>query len=182
MVFNVHEFAGAFRLDGARPALFQIDVTNPSLGAADAIFPFMAKAGSIPASTLTTIEVPYMGRKIKVPGTRTFAEWSVTIINDEDFPIRNALETWTNMINSFQGNLRTFPTSAPSEYKSVAKVTQLGKTGDVLRVYEFFGIWPSEVGAIALAFETDAIEEFPVTFQYDYWEVVEGITGNAGGN
>lgn len=124
-----------------------------------------------------------MGRRIKIPGTRTFSEWQVICYNDEDFPIRNALETWQNKINSLQGNLRTFATSAPSEYKSVARVTQFAKTGEVLRVYQFFGIWPSEVGTINLAFDADTqVEEFPITLQYDYWEVVDGVTGNAGGH
>ena len=33
---------------------------------------------------------------------------------------------------------------------------------------------------VASADMTDTLEEFTVTFQYDYWEV-GGITGNAGG-
>jgi hypothetical protein len=128
------------------------------------------------------VDVPYFGRNIKLAGTRTFAEWSPTIINDEDFAIRNAMEQWSNAINSFQGNVNNAGGSAPSLYKANAQVTQYAKTGEILRVYNFVGIFPTSVAAIDLGWENgDAIEEFQVTFAYDYWEVVGGTTGNAGG-
>ncbi len=183
MAFNVNEFAGALAAGGARPSLFQVQITNPINGVADAQVPFLCKAAQIPEATLSAIEVPYFGRNIKLAGTRTFAEWTPTIINDEDFAIRNAMETWSNAINSFQGNINNAGGTAPSLYKANAQVTQYGKTGDILRVYDFIGIFPTSVAAIDLGWENgDAIEEFQVTFAYDYWQVSGGITGNAGGN
>ena len=126
------------------------------------------------------IEVPYFGRKIKVAGDRTFAEWTVTIINDEDFLIRNAMEQWSNSINSHAGNIREFGSASPLLYKSNAQITQFSKTGVPIREYTFNGMFPTEVSAIEMAWETtDAIEEFTVTFQYDFWEVSGGITGNS---
>jgi hypothetical protein len=182
MAFNVNQFAGALKSGGARPSLFQVQITNPINGVADIQVPFLCKVAQIPESTITPIEVPYFGRRIKIAGTRTFAEWTVTIINDEDFAIRNALEQWSNTINSFQGNLNNTGGSAPSLYKANAQVTQFGKTGDVLRVYDFVGIFPTVISPIELSWENgDAIEEFTTTFQYDYWQVAGGITGNAGG-
>jgi hypothetical protein len=182
MAFNVNEFAGALKSGGARPSLFQVQITNPINGVADAQVPFMVKAAQIPESTVSAIDVPYFGRQVKVAGTRTFAEWSPTIINDEDFAIRNAMEQWSNAINSMQGNVNNAGGTAPSLYKANAQVTQYSKTGEILRVYNFVGIFPTSVGAIDLGWENgDAIEEFAVTFAYDYWEVVGGTTGNAGG-
>ena len=67
-----------------------------------------------------------------------------TIINDEDFAIRNAMEQWSNSINSFQSNLRTTGGS-PALYKADAQVIQYSQTGDVLREYNFVGIFPTEV-------------------------------------
>ena len=92
MAFNINEIRSNLALGGARPSLFQIIMNNPVDAAGDAKLPFMAQAAQIPASTVGTIEVPYFGRKIKIAGDRTFAEWTVTIINDEDFLIRNAME------------------------------------------------------------------------------------------
>ena len=182
MAFNVNEFAGALKAGGARPSLFQVQITNPINGVADAQVPFLCKAAQIPESTVSSIDVPYFGRQIKLAGTRTFAEWSPTIINDEDFAIRNAMEQWSNAINSFQGNLNNAGGTAPSLYKANAQVTQFSKTGEILRIYNFVGIFPTAVAAIDLGWENgDAIEEFGVTFAYDYWEVSGGTTGNAGG-
>jgi len=181
MAFNVNDFAGALKGGGARSSLFQVQITNPINGVADSQVSFMVKAAQIPASTLGTVEVPYFGRQIKLAGNRTYAEWAPTIINDEDFAIRNAMEQWSHSINSAQGNLNTAGGTAPSLYKANAQVTQFGKDGAILRVYNFVGLYPSEVGAIDLAWDNEGIQEYGVTFQYDYWEVSGGITGNAGG-
>ena len=181
MAFNVNEFAGALKQGGARPSLFQVQITNPINGVADAQVPFLCKAAQIPESTISAIEMPYFGRTVKVAGTRTFAEWSPTIINDEDFAIRNAMEQWSNAINSMQGNISDVA-SSPALYKANATVTQYGKGGDILRVYDFIGIFPTSIAAIDLGWDQgDAVEEYTVTFQYDYWRVSGGSTGDAGG-
>ena len=129
MAFNVNEIRSQLTLGGARNSLFQVTIQNPANGVADIKVPFLVKAAQIPASTLGTIEVPYFGRKIRLAGDRTFADWTVTVINDEDFLIRNAMEQWSNQIQSLQGNLRTFGGASPSLYKAQAQVTQFSKTG-----------------------------------------------------
>ena len=181
MAFNVNEFAGALKAGGARASLFQVQITNPINGVADAQVPFLCQGAEIPAATIAELTVPYFGRQIKLAGNRTYATWTPTIINDEDFAIRNAMEQWSNAINSFQGNLNNAGGSAPSLYKANAQVTQYAKTGEILRIYDFVGLFPTEVSAIALGWEQDAIETFTVAFSYDYWTVSGGITGNAGG-
>jgi len=92
MAFNVNEIRAQLTAGGARSSLFQVQFSNPANAAANLKVPFLVKAAQIPASTLGTIEVPYFGRKVKIAGDRTFAEWTVTVINDEDFLIRNAME------------------------------------------------------------------------------------------
>ena len=181
MAFNVNQFAGALKGGGARNALFQVFIQNPVNAVGDISVPFMCKSAQIPAATLGTVELQYFGRAIKIAGNRTYAEWAPTIINDESYDIRNALEEWSNAINTFQGNSRGFGTSSPSEYKSTAQVQQYDQLGTVIREYTFVGLFPSEVGTIDLAWETEGIEEFSATFQYDYWQVSGGTTGRAGG-
>ena len=86
-------------------------------------------------------------------------------------------------INSHLGNVRGFGTSAPALYKENAQVIQYAKVGTPLRQYTFNGMWPIEVSTIDLDWNLEnTIEEFSVTFQYDWWEVDGGTTGNAGGN
>jgi len=182
-MFNINDIKSQLVGGGARQSLFSVQFNNPANGIANVKVPFMVKASSIPEARLGNIQVPYFGRKINLAGDRTFAEWSVTVINDEDFLIRNAMEQWSNEINSFQGNLRTFGTSSPLAYKSDAIVTQYGKTGNTIRQYTFHGIYPADVSAIELDWNTnDQIEEFRVTFMYDWWDVTGGTTGLAGGN
>ena len=181
MAFNINLFAGALKLGGARTSLFQVNITNPANGAADIQVPFLARAAQIPAATIAPLDIPYFGRQLRLAGNRTFADWTATILNDEDMQIRNAMEEWSNTINGFQTNLRKFGASSPALYKSTAQVTQFSKTGVPVRVYNFVGIFPTEVSAIEMDWGTDGISEFTVTFSYDYWEVSGGITGNAGG-
>lgn len=172
MAFSVNEIKSQLQFGGARPSLFQVRFTNPATGEADLKVPFMVKAAQLPASTVSAIEVPYFGRRIKVAGTRTYENWSVTVINDEDFKIRRAIESWSRRINTYIGNLRDFGTAAPAEYKSRAEVIQYGQTGNILRTYQFEGIFPLNVGAIELNWESgDQVEEFQVEFAVDYWTV-----------
>ena len=183
MAFNVNEIRSQLTLGGARPTLFQVTIQNPANSVGDLKTPFMVQAAQIPAATLGTIEVGYFGRKVKLAGDRKFDVWTVTILSDEDFLVRNAMEQWSNTINSFQGNLRGFGASSPLLYKSQAQVIQYSKTGVPIRTYNFDGIYPVEVSPIELDWNSqDTIELFTVTFQYDYWEVSAGITGNAGGS
>lgn len=182
MSFNINEIKAQLTGGGARQSLFSVQFNNPANGVSNIKVPFMVRASSIPEAILGTIQIPYFGRKVNIAGDRTFNPWSVTVINDEDFQIRNGLEQWSNKINSFEGNLRTFGGSSPLLYKQDATVSQYGKTGNVIRQYTFHGIYPMDISAIALDWNaTDQIEEFQASFMYDYWEVTGGNTGNAGG-
>jgi hypothetical protein len=173
MAFNINEFKAQLVGGGARPTLFQVQITNPINGAADLKLPFMAKSAGIPGSTVGSFPVPYFGRTVKYSGDRTFEPWTVTIINDEDFLVRNALEAWSNALNSHDSNTRALP----QQYKSNGIVTQYSKDGRALRTYVFEGMFPVSIDGIALSWEqTDTIEEFSVTFDYDLWRV-EGVTG-----
>ena len=175
MAFSINQFKSELVGGGARPSLFQVQITNPILPIADFKIPFMVKAAALPASSLGSYVVPYFGREIKYAGDRTFEDWEVTVINDEDFAIRNAMEAWSNAINSHIANTRAIP----QQYKSDAIITQYGKDGQTLRIYNFEGIYPITISSIAMGWETkDAIEEFTVTFQYDLWNIVGGVTGN----
>jgi hypothetical protein len=182
MAFSINDIKANFR-GGVPSHSFQVQLTNPIGDAsADRKLTFMAEATRLPESTLGTTTVSYFGRDVKYAGDRTFSPWPVEIINDEDFLIRNALETWSARINSLQGNKREFTSGNPALYKSQATVTQFSRTGQVLRVYQFNGIWPEEVSGINLNWAAkDELQRFSVTFQYDDWNIVGGITGNAGG-
>lgn len=140
MAFNINEIQAQLTLGGARPSLFQVFITNPVNSTGDLKTPFMVRTAQLPASTLGLIEVPYFGRKVKIAGDRTFAEWTTTVVNDEDFLVRNGIENWMNDINSHAGNVRNFASANDQQYKSTAEVTQYSKTGVPIRVYKFHGL------------------------------------------
>lgn len=175
MAFNVAEFRANMIGDGARPNLFSVSLVFPTIATNAALAgsktTFMAKSAQLPGSTVGTVPVYYFGREMKFAGNRTFADWTLTIINDEDFTIRNSLESWMNAINSNTSNVRSTVAARPSTYTTDAIVTQYGKTGDILKSYRFVGLFPIDLAPIDLDWGTnDSIEEFSTTFAYQYWE------------
>jgi len=197
MPFNVSTFASqGLPFGGARASLFEVFLRLPQgIGepTAEAQFRFVCKASSIPSSTVGQIEVPYFGRKVKMAGNRTFENWSVTVLNDEDFLVRNAFELWSSYINSHESNLRdasVITETGLAAYRTTATVRHYAKTGVFAggtndgdaaiptREYTFVNIFPINIGNIELNWETtDAIEEFTVEFAYDYWTVDADVNG-----
>ena len=174
---SIADFKGKLTGGGARPNLFEVQLAKLPTGISwDAdIFQFMCKAASLPASTIANIDVPFRGRIFKVAGDRTFDTWTVTIINDEGFILRTAMEEWMNQISKLENNLGA---TQPQSYMTNAKVFQLGRGSKasseknegeknvVLREYEFVDIFPTNISAIDLSYESsDTIEEFTVEFQ-----------------
>ena len=180
MAFAVSEFKTNLKQGGARPSLFNVEFQYPSTLTTRPNPPnqasFLVKSTTIPASTIGSYDVFYHGKAIKVAGDRTFDTWDTTIINDEDFGIRNTLENWMGSISNHKLNTRdkeVFNTSEGdvAKYKSTLKVQQFSKVGKELRTYVFKGAWPSALSTINLDWATQEIEEFTCTWVYDSWLV-----------
>ena len=173
MAFNVDTFKSRFSDGGARPNLFSVSLQTPGLvPTLDDGGSFEIKAAQIPSSTIAQVDVPYFGRQIRVAGNRTFEPWTVTVFQKEDFEIRNAMETWMNTINS---HVLNDALNGDQSYKADAIVKHFGKAGGItpIATYKFMGLFPTEISAVELGWDTnDAIEEFTMTFAYDYWEHV----------
>ena len=183
MASTISNFKSQLRSGGARPNLFEVDVTCPTgwVDQAEQEFKFLCKATSMPTQTVGSVDVPFRGRILKVAGDRTFEPWSITVINDESFDIRQTFEKWQQLINGIEDGSGTV---APSAYMSQGTIRQLGRTdvgtrevgsttSGVLYTYKVQEIWPSEIGSIDLSYESsDAIEEFTVTFQIQYFESI----------
>ena len=182
---NITEFRSRLSGGGARANLFEVEIAFPEelvidLNLVTDKVPFLVKAAEIPASNLGNIPVPYRGRVLPVAGDRTFDPWTVTIINDTDFQIRDAMEKWSNSINDLQTAQGSVD---PAVYQRSADVKQLSREGSnpcdpekVLRTYRFEGIYPNTVSSIPLDFgATDQIQEFQVTFNYLFYEVASPL-------
>ena len=186
-------FKGRMVGGGARPNLFECEMyfpddAVPSTTSKDDLSDkvrFLVKAAQLPASTLTNIEVPFRGRQLKIAGTRTYAPWTITVINDIDFNIRTAFERWSNLINKHEDNAGIVN---PADYQQPMIVRQLGRSGvggpvptsdpnvPVLKMYQFYGAYPVELSAIALDYATgDAIEEFTVEMAYQWYDTMDPL-------
>ena len=180
---TIVDFRSKLSGGGARSNLFEVNIKYPDsisalIGDATGEGEFLIKAAEIPASNLGNIPVPFRGRVLPVAGDRTFDPWTVTVINDTNFIIRDAMERWSNSINDIQTAQGTVD---PAQYQTVATVSQLDRRGfseadkiQVLRKYVFSGIYPNVVSSIPLDYgATDQIEEFQVTFNYLFYEILD---------
>ena len=168
MSLNIDDFKSKLTGGGARSNLFRATITYPGFAAGDIeLTSFMCKSAQLPASTIEAIEVPFRGRQLKIAGDRTFEPWSITIINDTDFAVRNAFERWMNGVNGHEENTGL---TNPTDYKADMIIEQLDKSGIAVKRYDFKGSFPTSVGAIDVSYDTEnEIEEFEVEIQYDYW-------------
>jgi hypothetical protein len=169
--FNINRFREKLG-GGSKANLFRMDIipefTVP--GFDQKTTSILCKSGAIPAFTLGIIEVPFRGRRIKIPGDRTYADWTATFINDDNQNIRKSFDNWLNSIVNVDGEeaLR----DGTDSYRCTITVSQLKPDGSVARKYKLFDAFPTDVSAIDLSYDTtDAVQEFTVTFQYHYLDV-----------
>ena len=176
--FNINTFRQKLN-GGSKANLFRIQIEPETLidGVDLSNLSILCKSGAIPAFTLGIIEVPFRGRRIKIPGDRTYADWTATFVNDDSQNIRKSFDNWMKNIIDVDGenSLR----DSTESYRCKITVNQLRPDGTVSRVYELYDAFPTDVSAIDLSYDTtDAVQEFTVTFQYHYLDV--GGTSEAG--
>ena len=191
--FNISSFRSNLVGGGARPSLFEVELQFPSaLTSQNSSLSqniitntppqskFLVKGASIPGSTIGTYDVFFHGKAIKIAGDRTFETWETTIINDEGFEMRHKIEKWMELIQNHTINTRSSELGTTgaeklegtnADYKKDISVSQFSKQGTLLRKYEFIGAFPTTLGAIALDWSTQELEEFTCTWAYDSWKV-----------
>ena len=190
---TIDDFKANVAGDFARPNLFQVDLNFPSgiinNSSLINLGKFTVRAANLPSSQIGVIEVPFRGRVLKIAGDRTFEPWTITVQNDSNFALRNAFEIWASSIQAYNENF----TSAAglgdqddsSGYFADMSVHQLardvkdGEKPKVLKSYRFYNVFPSNIAAIDLDFgNNDAIEEFTVELQTQYWTPLAPSSNN----
>ena len=176
MATSIHDFSSRFK-GGVRANLFTCRVTPPNRMVPD--FEFHCKGTSMPASTIGNIDVPYRGRQLKVPGDRTFADWTVTVFNDSGMYIRGVFEEWMAKMQDHWENKQDMGMNPYGK----ASVTQLRRDGGSERTYNITSMYPTEVAAIDVAWDSnDAVEEYAVTFAVNHWVAGPGTQSTASGS
>ena len=177
---------------GVSPNLFQVEhnwptggttLVEPTLdGLSDKPVMYMCKSAALPATNVGTVELPFRGRVVKVPGDRTYETWTATFYNDDAFKLRSAYEKWIALTNGVDANVAEADIS--DIFQSI-QVTQLDKFAggsnqlEPIRTYELVGAWPVSVGQIAIAYDNnDSYEEFDVEFAYQYHITKDGESSN----
>ncbi len=174
MSYNVNELRSGFTGSGARPNLFEIQFTFPPSapdGNASRLVTQVTFAASAPESNLGLIQLSYYGRKLKYPGDRTYSAWETKFYNDENHTIKNALEKWSQSLNSAEGNLRSAAAATPFGYQVDITVRELSKIGGpALKEYKLVGAYPESVQAVNLNWgDNNTIQEITVVWQYQWW-------------
>ena len=168
---NINDFKAKLAGGGARANQFKVVMPFPGyaqVGGEIEEMAFLCKGTQLPGMTIPVLEVPFRGRKIKIAGDRSYADWTVTVLNDTNFKLRNAFERWSNGINNATDNEGL---TNPADYQVDAFVDHLDRNGATIKSYTFRGLFPTEIAAIELTYdEAAAVEEFTVTMAYQYFE------------
>lgn len=178
--FNVERFKSALTNGGARPNQFAVQLSFPSYVATQALAvaraPFLVNIAELPGQTLNPAIVQYRGREVKFAGDRIYAPWTVTVLNDADMSIRNALEQWTGGMEDYANK---FGRLQPSEYQRDLQVFQLDRNGNILKSYNLAQAFPVDISPVALDFgANDQISQFTVTFQYQHFTTSNNPLGS----
>jgi len=157
---------------GARPNLFRISFAGGLVGGTNSDLSLLCKAGQVPASSIGIIDVPMIGgRRYKIGGERSFADWTVTVMSDGAFAVRTALEDYQKLFVSNDYDSTSIGARSSTLLTTVS-VEHLGAAGEVTRTYKLNNCWPSDISTIDLSYDTtDSLEEFTVTWTYDYFTV-----------
>lgn len=167
-ILGVDDFKAKLAGGGARANMFQVTINFPGYAAGNVeLTSFMCKGAQMPASVIAPVEVNFRGRKLQMAGDRTFEPWTVTVINDVDFAVRDGFERWMNGIAEHQNGVGI---ANPIDYQADLIVQQLNKAQEVTKTYEIRGAFPTNVSAIDVNYDSEnTIEEFTVEFNFQYW-------------
>ncbi len=176
---SILEFKASLLSGGARANQFRVTLNFPSFvsGGTSAAqkAQFLCEAASLPGQTVNITPVMYRGREVKLAGERRFDNWQITVINDNDFAIHNAFESWMNIINNRKENTGL---TNPLAYTIDLQVEQLDRNGVSLKSYTFADSWPTAVSPIQLNFgDNDNVERFQVDIAYSWFDVTGNVTG-----
>ena len=171
--------------DISRPYLFMIRI--PFLGT-DYQTTAFARSSTLPSVKNSPVQVPFQSQNLNFGGPAEFDHtWTVNFLADEAHAVRKRFLEWQNLVY----NPATLTHGHAFEYKADnVQIHQLGRTGQTVSLFNFVGLYVSNVGEITVdhASSTDP-ETFDVEFTYDYWVSdtnnfagTEWVGGAANGN
>ncbi len=161
---------------GIRPNLYQVISSGGiTIENQDSL---LIKAASMPSASLGVVTIPFKGREVKRAGDRTFTDWTISVLCDQENEIHSRFIAWSQGFMALDDTTRglnyadwsVFPLSVSS---SSGKINPGGIPADAAagKVIKLIDCWPSEVGTIDFSYDsTDAVAEFSVTIGFDHWK------------
>ena len=181
--FSIDKFTSALNKGGALASLFQCELTAAKGTGSDiGTFKFLCNGVGFPASAIEAATITFMGRALNIPSNRAAAQITTSVYNDEDMAIRNQLENWMEKINSHKTNVRDSSMkkiTGNDSYTATMHIEQLKKEGgdEGTKKYTFVDVWPSSTGEIALSWDTNEIQTYDITWEFNYWKSAQGSVG-----
>ena len=175
---NIDSFKDAVG-GGVRNALFRVNGFIGNQGADNAVS-FLCTAAQLPTSTLGQTTAPYRGRNIKIPTSRTFEDWTITILSDRNLSLRSKFEQWVDSINGSRDNVEQVQdavTDLSTAFFTDWYVDQLDRSGKAIKSYQFKYCFPTTVSSVDLSAESEELQNFSVSLAYSYFLTTGVSTG-----
>ena len=175
---NIDSFKDAVG-GGVRNALFRVNGFIGNQGADNAVS-FLCTAAQLPTSTLGQTTAPYRGRNIKIPTSRTFEDWTITILSDRNLTLRSKFEQWVDSINGSRDNVEQVQdsvTDLSTAFFTDWYVDQLDRSGKAIKSYQFKYCFPTTVSSVDLSAESEELQNFSVSLAYSYFLTTGVSTG-----
>ena len=175
---NIDSFKDAVG-GGVRNALFRVNGFIGNQGADNSVS-FLCTAAQLPASTIGQTIAPFRGRNIKIPTSRTFEDWTITILPDRGMVLRSKFEQWLDSLNGSRDNVEQVQdavTNLSSAFFTDWYVDQLDRSGKAIKSYQFKYCYPSSISSVDLAAADEELSQFSVTLSYSYFLTTGVSTG-----
>lgn len=178
MTFNINEFKSNVISKGlAKTSKFFVDITRPS--DVQSNIKFLCDSASLPGIAFQTADVRQngYGNIDSIPYVTTFETLQLTFLVDNDGDIYRYFHDWMFNIVNFNeigtGENSTTPHSLysfPDTYRTTITVTHLNDAMREIVKYKLHKAYPTNVGAISVAWAEGAVARLPVSFAYNSWE------------
>lgn len=162
--------------------LFEVEINLPSSVSqssvptrAGQLTNILAKAASLPSSTMSTLEYYYNGKAYKVPGDRQFEPWTCTFFVDQNFETKNAMIDWIESNRASCPEYHMDPAVDKSKVNHVRDmfIHVLDRQERRRHSIKMYSAYPTTIQGGNLDFgDNDSVMEITCQFDYQYWTLV----------
>jgi len=152
---------------GTRPNRYTVDMSIPTNGR---LLTAEVSALALPDSNLPSIQIPFRGRILKLPGDRRYSAWTFTVYDTND-GLWNDLHSWSNEINNHETNETPYEFSKHNVNWTINHYNLNGDT--VLKKVMLHNCWPTIISPFELQYGAmDQLSQFSCTVEYEFFTII----------